>query len=261
MKRLSTESSSSESDEMFSNEYGQFLSSFANNELLDTVRPIRANTKLPVKLNGTLIYPKNASNSDIIWNDDQGKDNLGQPNDNLGQTNDTLGQPNDNLVGQRDKGKRFILPSFNNYNQLLEFIAINAQLIQSNPQSNIGKLKTLNAIANKYPSKHIILLAITTIFKDIIPNYKITQRDASNQSKDVKKLWEFESQLLSLYQSFLQILEQSGTYPFPYLSFTHLSTLLPVSVYMMRHRENDYPHSKLRHGETDSNLLFLLIKD
>jgi hypothetical protein len=209
MKRLSTESSCSESDEVFSNEYGQFLSSFANNELIDTVRPLRANTKLPVKLNGALIYPKNVPNSKITSDDDLGQSNdLGKGNDNLGQGIDNLGQ-----VGHMDKGKRLILPSFNTYNQLLEFIAINAQLIQSDPQSNIGKLKTLNAIASKYPSKHIILLAITTIFKDVIPNYKITQRDASNQSKNIKKLWEFESQLLSLYQSFLQILEQCGTYP------------------------------------------------
>ncbi|KAH6578907.1 hypothetical protein BASA60_003496 [Batrachochytrium salamandrivorans] len=87
-----------------------------------------------------------------------------------------------------------------------------SQLIE-NPEANIGELKALHRISKTSDSRIIKLALLTelTVFKDIIPGYrirKLSEKELSAQvSKEVKRLRQYEESLLGSYQIYLQHLE------------------------------------------------------
>ncbi|KAI8138282.1 nucleolar complex-associated protein-domain-containing protein [Fennellomyces sp. T-0311] len=94
-----------------------------------------------------------------------------------------------------------------------EELAELASSIQEDPDANIGKLKTLRAIAkDDNPTiQKLALLTQLAVYKDIIPGYRIrplTEKEESVQvSKEVKKLREFEKTLLTNYESYIKSLD------------------------------------------------------
>ena len=61
----------------------------------------------------------------------------------------------------------------------------------------------------------LALMSLMAIFKDILPSYRVRvptstelAADGNKLSKDTKRIWEYEQNLLQAYQSYLKILEQ-----------------------------------------------------
>lgn len=75
----------------------------------------------------------------------------------------------------------------------------------ANPQKNGG-----DEITTK-----LAILSLLAIFQDIIPTYRIrlptAQERSVKVSKDIKKLWDYESKLLSTYQQYLKLLDSLWT--------------------------------------------------
>ncbi|CAJ0835375.1 1572_t:CDS:10 [Entrophospora sp. SA101] len=88
-----------------------------------------------------------------------------------------------------------------------------AKKILEDPETNIGKLKKLRDIAmdDNIKIRKLALLTQLVVYKDIIPGYRIRQltdkEKAVKVSKEVKKLRNYEQDLLSNYQKYLNLLE------------------------------------------------------
>ncbi|KAF9918548.1 hypothetical protein BX616_007991 [Lobosporangium transversale] len=98
--------------------------------------------------------------------------------------------------------------------QKKEEMASIAQTIIADPESNLGALKRLRALAQD-PSDVIKKLAMLTqlaVYKDILPGYRIRPLTEKEQgvtvSKEVAKLRDYEQSLLQNYQHYLQSLEK-----------------------------------------------------
>lgn len=94
-------------------------------------------------------------------------------------------------------------------------IAHAATLILSSPELQHTKILSLLELCQD-PNDYIQALAITSlcsIFIDILPGYKIKDRDENvEHSKEVKALQIFENALLSYYDKYLVILEERTKY-------------------------------------------------
>ncbi|CAG0900324.1 unnamed protein product, partial [Cyprideis torosa] len=64
----------------------------------------------------------------------------------------------------------------------------------------------LNPKKESLQVQRLATISLTILYKDIIPAYRIAERDTSKQllKKETLKLWKFENSLLSSYKSFLQ---------------------------------------------------------
>ncbi|GAV64133.1 CBF domain-containing protein/NOC3p domain-containing protein, partial [Cephalotus follicularis] len=80
----------------------------------------------------------------------------------------------------------------------------------ADPQSNIKSLKEMLQLSNDSASSivKLALLSLLAVFKDIIPGYRIrlpTEKELQMKvSKDVKKMRDYESSLLTSYKAYLQ---------------------------------------------------------
>ncbi|KAJ3370308.1 Nucleolar complex protein 3 [Kappamyces sp. JEL0680] len=98
-------------------------------------------------------------------------------------------------------------------NEIKETLASVASLILEDPEKHVAELKSIQKFARD-PRDQIVQLALLTqlaIYKDIIPGYRIRKLSdgelATQVSKDVRRLRNFEEVLLSNYQAYLQSLE------------------------------------------------------
>ncbi|KAJ3174945.1 Nucleolar complex protein 3 [Geranomyces variabilis] len=96
-----------------------------------------------------------------------------------------------------------------------EKLADMASSIIEDPEKNISNLKNIRQIGSD-KDLHIRKLALLTqlaVYKDIIPGYRIRQLTeaelAVKVTKEVKKLRQYEETLLSNYQAYLQVLENT----------------------------------------------------
>ncbi|KAI8825104.1 CBF/Mak21 family-domain-containing protein [Fimicolochytrium jonesii] len=96
-----------------------------------------------------------------------------------------------------------------------EKLADLASSIIEDPETQIAQLKNLRQIASDkdVQIRKIGLLTQLAVYKDIIPGYRIRQLTDAEQgvavTKEVKKLRQYEETLLSNYQAYLQILENT----------------------------------------------------
>jgi len=88
--------------------------------------------------------------------------------------------------------------------------------IVENPYEKISQLKHLLKLAEKdepLTIRKLALLSMLEIFKDIIPSYNIRELSDDEQnakvSRDVKKIRDYEQNLLKAYQRYLQSLEEN----------------------------------------------------
>ncbi|CAK4030690.1 Nucleolar complex-associated 3 [Lecanosticta acicola] len=100
------------------------------------------------------------------------------------------------------------IPAKEQIRQAMEDLARIAQSLSENPEDHIGQLGTLADIANSQNAtvKQLALKTQLSVFKDIIPGYRIrplSEADLTGKvSKDVKKLRTFEQGLLSGYKTY-----------------------------------------------------------
>ena len=91
-----------------------------------------------------------------------------------------------------------------------EELARIASLVNEDPEEHIGALKTLAAIAESENNtvKKLALATSVTIYKDLIPGYRIRPiaEDAMTEkvSREVKKLRTFEQKLVSGYEAYVK---------------------------------------------------------
>lgn len=101
-------------------------------------------------------------------------------------------------------------------NELKEMVALYADLINAGPEENLNKLKELVDMANKTrktSNRRLLLLALLSIFKSIIPGYNIKELTEAQRkekvSKEVRQLRDYEQGLLSAYKRFVRLLRHS----------------------------------------------------
>jgi nucleolar complex protein 3 len=91
-----------------------------------------------------------------------------------------------------------------------EELARIASLVNEDPEEHIGALKTLQALAESEVNtvKKLALATQVSIFKDIIPGYRIRplseEKMQEKISKDVKQLRQFEQKLVSGYEAYVK---------------------------------------------------------
>lgn len=96
-----------------------------------------------------------------------------------------------------------------------ETIASAAESLNEDPEENITKLRELKdllARTKHFKLKRIILLSMVTIFKSLIPGYRIrplTEMEKKEKvTKEVKRLRNFEEMLVSNYSSYVSTLTE-----------------------------------------------------
>ncbi|KAJ3065365.1 Nucleolar complex protein 3 [Podochytrium sp. JEL0797] len=94
-----------------------------------------------------------------------------------------------------------------------ELLAELASAIIENPEDKIGNLKQMHEISTSQDPtiQKLGLLSQLTVYRDIIPGYRIRPLTEAEKTtvvtKDIKKLRNFEETLLNNYQVYLQLLE------------------------------------------------------
>ena len=187
-------------DAEFLEEFGNF-SQFLVKDVEDNYLPKRESlqsTKLPVKVNGKIIAPKPELEHISIENSIK---------DDSMINNDIKLQELDN-----NAKKQASTESMTIY-QVKEELAMVAITITQDPESHITKIRELFkfCVDSRPAVVKLAILTLLSIFKDIIPGYRI--RKLSEQelgvetTKQVRKLRAYEQTLLSLYQQHLQKLE------------------------------------------------------
>jgi nucleolar complex protein 3 len=155
------------------------------------VRSVKeTNKKLPVKVNGKLIYPEIQ------------KETKSEEEENVSEY-----EAEPTKIERHDPIKKEEPPkSIGEMKNLLADIALG---IIEDPEKNIGSLKKLNLKSKTGPLVKLQILTQLTVFKDIIPLYRIVKYPESDQklSKEVKGLRQFEQTLLNCYQEYLLLLE------------------------------------------------------
>ncbi|GAX23215.1 nucleolar complex protein 3 [Fistulifera solaris] len=104
--------------------------------------------------------------------------------------------------------------------QICDLIAELSESILENPQgafgssagpSKMSQLLSLTQHKDEYVAK-LAVVSLLALFKDILPAYRIRlpteQESAVLVSKETKQTWEYERNLLSHYQQYLQVLEK-----------------------------------------------------
>lgn len=101
-------------------------------------------------------------------------------------------------------------------NELKELVALYADLINSSPEEHLNKLKELVDMAEKTrktSNRRLLLIALLSIFKSIIPGYNIKELTEAQRkekvSNKVRQLRDYEQSLLSAYKRFVRLLRHS----------------------------------------------------
>jgi nucleolar complex protein 3 len=120
------------------------------------------------------------------------------------------GGAEDMEVEQEEKKPK--IPARQQILEAKEELARIASLVNEDPEEHIGALKTLGAIAESENNtvKKLALATSVTIFKDLIPGYRIRpiaeEAMGEKVSKEVKKLRHFEQKLVSGYETYVKLL-------------------------------------------------------
>jgi len=131
-----------------------------------------------------------------------------------------------------------------------EELARIASLVNEDPEEHIGALKTLQALADSdnITVKKLALATQVSIFKDIIPGYRIRplseEKMQEKISKDVKKLRQFEQKLVSSYEAYVKHLaklaKSSGS------NNEQIASLATVAISCACNLLNSVPHFNFR---------------
>lgn len=87
--------------------------------------------------------------------------------------------------------------------------------VLADPENNMDSLKELESFCTDEDGNvaRLAMLSLLAVFKDIVPGYRIrlpTSKELEMQvSKEVRKLRDFETKLLHLYQKYVQVLTKS----------------------------------------------------
>ncbi|OZJ02130.1 hypothetical protein BZG36_04585 [Bifiguratus adelaidae] len=164
-------------------------------------------TRLPIKLaSGQIVNRKDEFSDDDVEMVDANEDaDEGDADEEKEEEN--LDAEEDEQEDDQEKGAKETALAAQ------ERIAEVAQNVVEDPEKNIDKLKILRTYVKEGSVKlqRLAMLTQLAIFKDIIPGYRIrtlTEKELATQaSKDVQKLRDYERQLLSSYQTYLADLE------------------------------------------------------
>jgi nucleolar complex protein 3 len=131
-----------------------------------------------------------------------------------------------------------------------EELARIAGLVNEDPEEHVGALKALQALADSdnITVKKLALATQVSIFKDIIPGYRIRplseEKMQEKISKEVKKLRQFEQKLVSSYEAYVKHLarlaKSSGS------DKEHMAGLATVAVSCACNLLNSVPHFNFR---------------
>ncbi|KAA8617974.1 NOC3 Protein [Pyrenophora tritici-repentis] len=131
-----------------------------------------------------------------------------------------------------------------------EELARIASLVNEDPEEHIGALKTLQALADSenITVKKLALATQVSIFKDIIPGYRIRplseEKMQEKISKEVKKLRQFEQKLVSSYEAYIKHLaklaKSSGS------NNEQIASLATVAISCACNLLNSVPHFNFR---------------
>ncbi|KAL7753396.1 hypothetical protein RI367_001171 [Sorochytrium milnesiophthora] len=165
---------------------------------------IVASNRLPIKLsNGRLVAPKVRVDEHPPSEDDDE-----EPADVEMETVDTEASTREAKEPQPElTGRAYVIAKS-------EQMAAIAQQVLEEPEEHIAKLSKLLPLLNDRQPKvqKLAVLSLLSIFKDIIPGYRINPLTDSQMSeklsKDVRKLRNFEQGLIKSYQQYLKTLEK-----------------------------------------------------
>lgn len=158
----------------------------------------KKNNKLPVRTTEGWVAPP--TTVDEIKSEDESDSFLGSGSD--GEEGEEMD------VDEEEKKPK--IPARQQILEAKEELARIASLVNEDPEEHIGALKTLGAIAESENNtvKKLALATSVTIFKDLIPGYRIRpmSEEAMGEkvSKEVKKLRQFEQKLVSGYETYVK---------------------------------------------------------
>jgi nucleolar complex protein 3 len=129
----------------------------------------------------------------------------------LGSGDDGDEEPEEEAEEEEQKPK---IPARQQILEAKEELARIASLVNEDPEEHIHALKTLGALAgsDNFTVKKLALATQLTVFKDLIPGYRIRplSEEAMGEkiSKDVKKLRTFEQRLVTGYKEYVDHLQK-----------------------------------------------------
>ncbi|KAF1834889.1 nuclear export protein Noc3 [Decorospora gaudefroyi] len=153
-------------------------------------------------------------------------------------------------VEEQVKEQKPKIPARQQIVEAKEELARIASLVNEDPEEHIGALKTLQALADSdnITVKKLALATQVSIFKDIIPGYRIRplseEKMQEKISKEVKKLRQFEQKLVSGYEAYVKHLAKlaklSGS------DKEQMASLASVAVSCACNLLNSVPHFNFR---------------
>ena len=168
----------------------------------DDLLPIHKNGKF-IQVKGTVIKENiNIDERQVL--DSQKTTEINQENDKVVKTEPI---PQKEVLVEEKKPKDSIT-------QVMEKLGGHANALIEDPEMNIQQLASLRAYSKDKRPQVISLTMLTqlAVYRDIIPGYRIRkisekESEISNISKDVRRLRNYEENLLRNYQIYLQSLE------------------------------------------------------
>ncbi|KAJ4358833.1 hypothetical protein N0V95_002686 [Ascochyta clinopodiicola] len=155
--------------------------------------------KLPVRTTEGWVAPPTVAVE--VKSEDESDSFLGSGSD---------GEAEDMEVEQEEKKPK--IPARQQVLEAKEELARIASLVNEDPEEHIGALKTLGALAESENNtvKKLALATSVSIFKDLIPGYRIRPMSEESMgekvSREVKKLRHFEQKLVSGYETYVKLL-------------------------------------------------------
>ncbi|XPT03327.1 hypothetical protein M3J09_012421 [Ascochyta lentis] len=159
----------------------------------------KGDDKLPVRTTEGWVAPPTAAVE--VKSEDESDSFLGSGSE---------GEAEDMEVEHEEKKPK--IPARQQILEAKEELARIASLVNEDPEEHIGALKTLGAIAESENNtvKKLALATSVTIFKDLIPGYRIRPMSEESMgekvSREVKKLRHFEQKLVSGYETYVKLL-------------------------------------------------------
>ncbi|KAJ8107877.1 hypothetical protein OPT61_g8565 [Boeremia exigua] len=160
----------------------------------------KGENKLPVRTTEGWVAPAPAAEVEIK-SEDESDSFLGSGSE---------GEAEDMEVEEEEKKPK--IPARQQILEAKEELARIASLVNEDPEEHIGALKTLAAIAESENNtvRKLALATSVTIFKDLIPGYRIRpiaeEAMGEKVSREVKKLRQFEQKLVSGYETYVKLL-------------------------------------------------------
>ena len=202
----------------------------------------KENKKLPVRTTEGWVAPEPTAQD--VKEEDDSDSFLGTGSENEG---DDAAEDDEDEEVEEQKPK---IPARQQILEAKEELARIASLINEDPEEHISALKTLQALADSenFTVKKLALATQVSIFKDIIPGYRIRplseEKMQEKISKEVKKLRQFEQKLVSGYETYVKHLaklaKSSGS------DKEQVASLASVAVSCACNLLNSVPHFNFR---------------